>query len=98
VLASLFSPAGQAQTVIANARRHATDYLDLGYTKDHTERIRVYNALLQEEESIRRLRPKYRHMARDEAELTALLRKAHIEHDQSVKRAAREQPNRPATQ
>lgn len=72
--------------------------MDLGYTEDHTERIRVYNALLQEEESIGRLGPKYRQMVRDEAGLTDLLRKAHIEHDESVQRAAREQSNTPAAQ
>ncbi|MCU1545246.1 MAG: transporter, partial [Homoserinimonas sp.] len=93
VLASLFSKAGRAQTTIANARRHATQYLDLGYTEDHAERLRVYNALLQEEESLRRLEPKYRQKALNEAELLDLLREAHGAHAQSVQRANRDQPS-----
>ena len=90
VLASLFSPAGRAQAAIANARRYATDYLDLGYTEDHTERIRVYTALRDEEEAIHKLGPKYRQAVQDDAELAELLRRAHLEHDASVQRAARE--------
>ncbi|WP_104163084.1 TerC family protein [Cryobacterium sp. N22] len=90
ILASLFSPAGRAQAAIANARRYATDYLDLGYTADHTERIRVYTALREEEDSIHKLGPKYRQAVRDDAELADLLRRAHLEHDASVQRAARE--------
>ncbi|TFD67086.1 TerC family protein [Cryobacterium sp. Hb1] len=90
VLASLLSPAGRAQTVIANARRHAINYLDLDYTEDHTERIRVYSALVQEEESLRALRPKYQKLAKDKAGLMELLHAAHTEHDASVQRAALE--------
>ena len=90
VLASLFSPAGRAQAAIANARRYATEYLDLGYTEDHTERIRVYTALCEEEDTIHKLGPKHRQAARDDAELADLLRRAHLEHDAAVRRAARE--------
>lgn len=94
VLASLVSPAGRAQTAIANARRHATSYLDLGYTTDHTERIRVYDALRHEEETIRGLGGKYQKMVHDEADLMDLLVRAHAEHDESVRRAAREETGR----
>lgn len=94
VLASLVSPAGRAQTAIANARRHATSYLDLGYTTDHTERIRVYDALRHEEETIRGLGGKYQKMVHDEADLMDLLLRAHAEHDESVRRAAREETGR----
>lgn len=87
VLASLFSPRGRAQTVIANARRHATDYLDLGYTADHTERIRVYQKLVAETETIRGLAPKYRTLVHDEPELMSLLTRARTEHDEAVVRA-----------
>jgi tellurite resistance protein TerC len=90
VLASLLSPRGRAQNAINNARRHATDYLDLGYTQDHTERIRVYQKLVDETKVIRGLGPKYRAMARDEEDLMELLRRAHAEHDASVLRAARD--------
>jgi tellurite resistance protein TerC len=90
VLASLFSRRGRAQTAINNARRHATDYLDLGYTEDHAERIRVYQQLVDETEFIRSLGPKYRAMARDESALMELLDRAHAEHEASVLRAQRD--------
>ncbi|MFI8524182.1 TerC family protein [Promicromonospora sukumoe] len=90
VVASLWSKAGRAQTAISNARRHATDYLDLGYTVDHSERIRVYAALCEEETTIKNLGEKYRQKARDEEELMDLLHRAHAEHDESVRRAARD--------
>ncbi|WP_020014856.1 TerC family protein [Promicromonospora sukumoe] len=90
VIASLWSKAGRAQTAISNARRHATEYLDLGYTADHTERIRVYAALCEEETTIKNLGEKYRQKARDEEELMDLLHRAHAEHDESVKRAAQD--------
>jgi tellurite resistance protein TerC len=92
VLASLLSPAGRAQTVIANARRHATNYLDLGYTEDHAERNRVYGALLQEEEAIRELRPHYRQVAQGDVKFTELIRRAHTEHDQLGLRASDGKP------
>lgn len=90
VLASLFSPRGRAQTAINNARRHATEYLDIGYTADHTERIRVYRQLVDEMDVIRGLGPKFRAMVRDEAELMELLERARAEHDASVLRAQRD--------
>jgi tellurite resistance protein TerC len=90
VLASLFSRRGRAQTAINNARRHATSYLDIGYTADHAERIRVYQQLVDEIEIIRSLGPKYRAMVRDEDELMELLERARTEHDESVLRAQRD--------
>ena len=92
IFASLYSPAGRAQTAINNARRHATEYLDLGYTEDHAERIRVYTALLKEEKTIHKLGPKYQQKAaKDEAGLADLLHRAHLEHDESVERAERDE-------
>ena len=90
VFASLFSRRGRAQTAINNARRHANNYLDIGYTADHAERIRVYQQLVDEMEIIRGLGPKYRAMVRDEEELMALLERARTEHDESVLRAQRD--------
>ncbi|MFE7506494.1 TerC family protein [Promicromonospora sp. NPDC057488] len=90
VVASLWSKAGRAQTAISNARRHASEYLDLGYTADHSERIRVYAALCEEETTIKNLGEKYRQKARDEEELMDLLHRAHAEHDESVRRAVRD--------
>jgi tellurite resistance protein TerC len=96
VVASLWSKAGRAQTAIANARRHASEYLDLGYTADHSERIRVYAALCEEEATIKNLGEKYRQKARDESELMDLLHRAHAEHDESVRRAVRDGTAEPA--
>ena len=90
VLASLFSPRGRAQTAINNARRHATEYLDIGYTADHAERIRVYQNLVAEMDIIRGLGPKYMAKVRDEDELMELLERARTEHDESVLRAGRD--------
>jgi tellurite resistance protein TerC len=87
VVASLISPAGKAQTAIANARRHAQNYLDLGYTADHTERNRVFLALEEEEQQIRSLGTKYLQKARDEDQLMELLRKAHQERELSIRRS-----------
>ena len=59
VVASLLSPAGRAQTAIANARRHATSYLDSEYTADPAERERIFGLLLAERDQIVALGPKY---------------------------------------
>ena len=87
VVASLFSRKGKAQTAIANARRHATCYLDLEYTADPVERERIFRLLLDERDKILKLGPKYRQMARDEKEgLMDLLERARASHDVAVVR------------
>jgi tellurite resistance protein TerC len=86
VVASLLSPAGKAQTAIANARRHASSYLDAEYTADSAERERIFRALLDERDQIVALGPKYRQMVRDEAELMDLLESALASHDEAVAR------------
>jgi tellurite resistance protein TerC len=86
IVASLLSPIGKAQTAIANARRHATSYLDAEYTADSAERERIFRALLGERDQIVALGPKYRQMARDEAELVDLLERALASHDEAVAR------------
>jgi tellurite resistance protein TerC len=83
VVASLLSPAGKAQTAIANARRHATSYLDMEYTHDQSERERVFHLLLAERDTIVALGPKYRKKVRDEPELMALLTRARESHEQA---------------
>jgi tellurite resistance protein TerC len=86
VLASLYSPAGRAQNAIANARRHASSYLDSEYTTDPAERERIFGLLLAERAQIAALGPKYRQKARDEAELMTLLERARRSHDAAVER------------
>ncbi len=86
VIASLVSPAGKAQTALANARRHATAYLDSEYTHDPAERERIFKALLEERDQILALPEKYHEKAREEAELMELLERARDSHDAAVRR------------
>jgi tellurite resistance protein TerC len=87
VAASLLSPAGRAQTAVAGARRHATRYLDLGYEADQTLRERTYAKMTAEENTIAALPRKYtRRIPEGEAELIALLERAHIVHADRVAR------------
>ena len=80
VVASLLSPAGKAQNAIANARRHATSYLDSEYTADAVERERIFRRLIVERDQIVALGPKYRQKVRDEPALIALLERAQESH------------------
>ncbi|MCY7401405.1 MAG: TerC family protein [Nocardioides sp.] len=82
VAASLVSPKGKAQTAIGNARRHATAYLDLGYTVDLAERERVFAKLVAEGEQIKTMAPRYRDLIRDEPKLLALIEEARARHDE----------------
>jgi tellurite resistance protein TerC len=84
VVASLVSPKGRAQNAVTNARRHATQYLDLSYEADQGLRERTFEALLQEEQIIRGLPEKYRRRIRDEHELMDLLHRAHAVRDERV--------------
>ena len=86
IAASLLSPAGRAQNAIANARRHATSYLDSEYTADPAERERIFRLLLTERDQIIALGPKYRQKVRDEPALMALLERARDSHDAAVTR------------
>lgn len=87
VVASLLSPAGRAQTAVANARRHATRYLDLGYEADQQLRERTYNQMLGEEKTLLGLPAKYRRRIREgETELIALLKRAHVVHADRIAR------------
>lgn len=80
-VASLLSRRGQIQNVVAGARRHATEYLDLHYEADPVEREKIFARLLKEESQIQALPVKYRSQIRQESELMELLRRAHQAHD-----------------
>jgi tellurite resistance protein TerC len=84
VVASLISQKGRAQNAVANARRHAKQYLDLSYEADQQLREKTFEALLREEQIIRGLPEKYRRRIRDEHELIELLQRAHTVKDQRV--------------
>lgn len=87
VAASLLSPAGRAQTAVANARRHATRYLDLGYEADQALRERTYTEMTAEEDTIAALPRKYTRRIREgETELMALLERAHLVHADRITR------------
>jgi len=81
VVTSLLSPAGRAQHAVANARRHASAYLDADYTSDAAERERIYALLLAERDHILTLDPRHRGLVRDEGALMALLDRARARHD-----------------
>ncbi|MBM6622874.1 TerC family protein [Micrococcaceae bacterium RIT802] len=82
VIASLVSPMGKAQTAINNARRHAENYLDLGYTEDPGERERIYRLLLEEERGIEAMDQKYRDKAKDVEAIRAQVAAVHERHDE----------------
>lgn len=82
VIASLVSPAGKAQTAINNARRHAENYLDLGYTTDPAERARIYGLLLAEERNIVTMGQKYRDQAKDIDVIRERVNTVHQRHDE----------------
>ncbi len=86
VVTSLLSRKGKATTAIANARRHATAYLDSEYTHDAHERERIFRKLLAERDQILALGPKYRQLVRDEPALNHLLERAAAKHDEAVDR------------
>ncbi|MGO4690544.1 TerC family protein [Glaciibacter sp. 2TAF33] len=82
VVLSLLSKAGKAQTAINNARRHAVNYLDLGYTADAAEHERIYRQLVAEEAEIMTMEPKYRNKAKDVDRIREQVAEAHRQHEQ----------------
>lgn len=86
VVASLLSKAGKAQTAINNARRHAVNYLDLGYTADLAERERIFRALVEEERQILQMEPKYRNKAKDVDKIREQVAEAHRQHEEYLAR------------
>ena len=78
VVASMTSPWGRAQNVIASARRHAVEYLDI--ETDPARRAEVFDALLAEEATLKQLPERYRARIREEEKLMALLKRAHEAH------------------
>ena len=85
VTVSLWSPAGRAQTAVAGARRYAARYLDLGYEADQAVREKTYARLLAAERVMAGLPQKYVHRFRAE-DLTQLLDRAHVVHEDRMER------------
>lgn len=85
VVVSLWSPAGRAQTAVAGARRYATRYLDLGYEVDQAVRERTYGRMLAAERAMAGLPDKYVHRFRAD-DLTTLLDRAHVVHEDRMER------------
>ncbi|MDQ0802302.1 TerC family protein [Arthrobacter sp. SLBN-112] len=88
ILASIFSPKGNAKNAVSGARRHAVEYLDLNYETDMAERDKIFAKMCREEDQIRKLPEKYKRLIRNETEFLELLRHAHAEHDKAQVRAA----------
>lgn len=86
VVASLLSKAGQAQTAINNARRHAVNYLDLDYTADPAERERIYRLLTHEVDQIMTMDPKYRNKAKDVDTIREQVAEARRQHEKYLNR------------
>ncbi|WP_104118405.1 TerC family protein [Arthrobacter sp. B1805] len=84
VIASLVSPKGKAINAISGAKRHATEYLDLTYETDITERERIFAKLCAEEQDLKKLPEKYKRYIRNETEFMKNIAKAHTEHDDAL--------------
>jgi tellurite resistance protein TerC len=82
VVVSLLSPKGRAQTYVAAARRHATEFLDIETDPAYCDEI--FHRLLGEEANLKSLPEKYRARIRAEEELMDLLHQAHEAHDERV--------------
>ncbi|MEU4424167.1 TerC family protein [Actinoplanes sp. NPDC024001] len=82
VIASLLSPKGRARTYVSNARRHATEFLDIETDPAYCDEI--FHRLLREEENLRQLPERHRARIRQEDDLMDLLRRAHQVHEERV--------------
>ncbi|MGH3757735.1 TerC family protein [Actinophytocola sp.] len=82
VVASMTSAWGRAQNVIASARRHAIEYVDV--ETDPDRRAAIFAALLAEEATLKQLPERYRARIREEEKLMALLERAHAEHTRTT--------------
>jgi tellurite resistance protein TerC len=82
VVVSLRSPKGRAQTYVAAARRHATEFLEVETEPKYCDDL--FHKLLGEEAKLRTLPEKYRARIRAEDELMDLLQRAHELHDERV--------------
>ena len=89
VVASLVSPKGRAQNAVSNARRHASQYLDTDFETDPGLRAKIWDKLVNEEETLRGLPEKYRARIREEDKLVRLLGDAHAEHDAFLQQTSR---------
>jgi tellurite resistance protein TerC len=82
VVVSLLSPKGRAQTYVATARRHATEFLEVETEPAYCDEL--FHKLLGEEAKLRTLPERYRARIRAEDELMDLLHRAHDLHDERV--------------
>ncbi len=82
VVVSLRSAKGRAQTYVAAARRHATEFLHIETDPAYCDEL--FHKLRVEEERLKALPEKYRARIRAEADLMTLLRRAHVLHDERV--------------
>lgn len=81
---SLMSKKGVALSIIKNARRMATNYLDADYSSSPRSREALYRQMLDEEQKLLALAPEQQELMSDEHELLDLLDEAHLVHDAYV--------------
>ena len=79
VVASLASAKGRAQNVVASARQHAVEYLEV--ETEPARREEIFTKLAAEVEVLKALPEKYRARIRQEEKLMALLARARDEHE-----------------
>ncbi|MCU1403985.1 MAG: transporter [Glaciihabitans sp.] len=77
VFASLFSPAGRAQTAVLNTRELATKFIADDFKGDAAARQSTYNKMVEKEKLVNALPEKHLAKAREDEELAALLAQAH---------------------
>lgn len=84
IVASLVSPKGKAATAVANARRHAEQYVFYDDETDQVVREQTYASLMKEMATISLMAPKYRNEIEDQDELMDLFIRARELHDERV--------------
>lgn len=84
IAASMLSPKGKAKAAVSNARRYASDYLNLESTAPRAEREKIYARIEKAERQLAAIDPRHRALVREPADLRELLDQAHAEHRSAV--------------
>jgi tellurite resistance protein TerC len=80
----MLSPKGKAKAAVANARRYATDYLNLESSAERAEREKIYARIEKSERQLAAIEPRHRALVREPADLRELLDQAHAQHRAAV--------------
>ncbi|RFA23568.1 TerC family protein [Subtercola boreus] len=85
VLASLFSPAGKANTIISDSRLQAKKYVEHDFKGDDAERSATYRKMVARENQFDTLSDRQRAKLTEDDELKELIAQAHELHGQGSK-------------